>query len=217
MTEHTRAEIDALRPKSPVRGGSSNISAGLGSVTPSGSSQLPMPVNMPMQGHGGNSLHNGRGGFNNPQRMMMQPVMAMGNMAQNDMSMMGWPDMGMNVNMGGMNGMNMGGMPGMNSMGLGLGQQAGLGFSPGNPGFGGFDGGQMPQMQPGAMGMGWMGNGEGQFVDPAGGMWDPGMAEGMMGMNGMGMGGNMIPPGMNGMGMGMGMGQWGGEPFDGPY
>lgn len=216
-------EIDALRPKSPVRGGSGNTNAGMGGGAPSVSSPLPgtVPLAMPMGGPPANMQNGARGGFAGPNRMMMQPVMAMGGMGQNmgggDMSMMGWPEMGM--------GMNMGGMPGMNAMGLGMGQQQGLGF-------GGFDGGGMQQMQQmqgmhqvpqGGMSMGWMGGGDGHFVDPGAGMWDGGMArEGMMGMNGMagnmGMGGNMMGPGMNGMGMGMGMGmgQWG-EGFDGRY
>ncbi|PCH43013.1 MT-A70-domain-containing protein [Wolfiporia cocos MD-104 SS10] len=204
-------EIDALRPKSPVRGGSANASAGMGAPGP------PMNVNTPMaMGHGAGAPNRGQSnGHSNASRMMIPPVMAMGNMGAGDMSMMGWSDMGM-----AMAGMDMGGMASMNNMGLGLGQ--GMGFPGGGQGFGGF-GGQM-QQGAGGMGMGWMGGAEGQFVGNGAGMWDGGMSDNMMGMTGMGgnmgMGPNMMASGMNpnmGMGMGMNMGQWGGESFEGGY
>ncbi|OCH88940.1 MT-A70-domain-containing protein [Obba rivulosa] len=203
-------EIDALRPKSPVRGGSNNMNAGMGSSLPANPAQMGivMPLGMGMAGHSGNANPN-RAGFQNANRMV-QPMMAMANMGAGDVSMMGWPEMGMN--MVGMNmGTPMGGLPGMNAMGMGVGQQ-GMGFTQGAGGFGGFDGGQMH----GGMGMdpnmGWMPGVDGQ-------MWDGGMGEGMMGMSGMGNMGMGVNMGMGGnmnanMGMGMGMGQWGGE---GPY
>ncbi|OBZ74788.1 N6-adenosine-methyltransferase subunit METTL14, partial [Grifola frondosa] len=212
-------EIDALRPKSPVRGGSANTNAGMLSGPTSGAAQMTAPMNMGMSGgHGGGQPIANRGGFNNSNRMMAQPIMTMGGMSAGDVSnmgMMGWPDMGMNVNMGGM-GMAgpMGGMPGMNAMGLGMGQQ-GMGFPQG--GFGGFDGSQMQGAMGMGPGMGWMGNADGQFVD--GGMWDGGMGDGMMGMSGMGNMGNMnmgMNPNMGSNMMGMGMGQWG-DGFEGPY
>ncbi|KAI8972581.1 MT-A70-domain-containing protein [Trametes punicea] len=245
-------EIDALRPKSPVRGGSANPNTGmLPSPAPAGGPMnTPMGIGMGGMGMGGTpgsgGPRGGGGGFANQNRMMGPPQMvpmngmAAGAADMGGMGMMGWPgaDMGMaglgiNVPVGAM-GMNPMGMAMGGGMGVGMGgpAQQGMGFGGGRFG-GGFDGGMGMNA-----GMGWMGSGEGQFMDPSGaGMWDGGMGEGMMGMNAMGnmgaMGGmNAMGQGMGGaiggmrMGMnsgmasnmmGMGMGQWGGEGYEGGF
>ncbi|KZT66741.1 MT-A70-domain-containing protein [Daedalea quercina L-15889] len=228
-------EIDALRPKSPMRGGSANSNTGMGlGVSPGPAQPRPnnLPIAMPMAGGSQN-----RGGFNNQNRMMMQPVMAMNNMPPaGDMGMMGWdmpmnigglnmPSGGMQVNnmnsvpmngMGGMNSMsnmnNMNNMNNINNMN-GMNSMNGMPMGMGQRGMGfapgagqGFGGFDSGQMQGN---MNWMGAPEEQFVGAPGGMWDPSI-EPMMGMNGMGgnvpMGGGMMNPGMNpNVGMNMGM------------
>ncbi|KAI9451253.1 MT-A70-domain-containing protein [Lactarius psammicola] len=187
-------EVDALRPKSPVRGG------GAGNVQPGGTVMVPGSggggAGGPMAGRGVMKAPLGRGPNN-----MMDMGMGMG-MGMNPLGVgvgMGWPHMGMPM-----------GMPGAAGM---MGMVA--------PGFGGagFDGAGM-QMQPG---MGWIGGpgsegGQFQYMDGSGGMWESGgmgdsgmVGDGvanMGGMTNMGMG-NMGMGGMN-MGMGgMGMGQQG--------
>ncbi|KAA1466847.1 MT-A70-domain-containing protein [Dentipellis sp. KUC8613] len=236
-------EIDALRPKSPVRGGSANASAGANAgmgmgmgAGPAGMQGGAMGMNVGMGPRGmgmkaGAGGGVGGGGFKGAQNQMMaqQPMMGMG-MGVGGMDGMGMVNWGGNVgvgmnnmnsmgsmgNMGNMNNMNS--MNSMNSMGnMGnMGNMAGfngmsnmMGMQGGN--FGGFD-----QMQVPVQGMGWMGGDQGQagqYIEGAGagGMWDGGMAEGMMGMGNMQMGMGM---GMQGMGMGN-QGQWNGGGFDG--
>lgn len=198
-------EVDALRPKSPVRGGGGG---GPGNVQPGGGVMVPGGggASGPMGARGMMKAPHGRG----PNNVMMDMNgMGMG-MGMNPLGVgvgMGWPHMGMPM-----------GMPGAAGM---MGMVA--------PGFGGagFDGAGM-QMQPG---MGWLGGhgsdgGQFQYMDGSGGMWDGGgigddgmvgdNAANMGGMNNMAMGnmGNMAMGnmGMGGMGMnmgGMGMGQQG--------
>ncbi|KAI0717767.1 MT-A70-domain-containing protein [Cerioporus squamosus] len=216
-------EIDALRPKSPVRGGSSNTNAGMMNHSGPTSSPMQVPMSMtgPSPGGMGGGAPGGRGGFGNQNRMMGPPMVPMNNMAADmgGMGMMGWSGdmggMGLGINVGGM-GMNamggMNGMNGMNPMGMGMsvGQQGMVqGFGGGGVGNGGrFNGGFDGGMGMGGGGMGWMGNGEGQFMDATGGgMWDGGMGggmgDGMMGMNGMN---GMNNVNMGGMRMGMNSG-----------
>ncbi|KZS99408.1 uncharacterized protein LAESUDRAFT_765567, partial [Laetiporus sulphureus 93-53] len=138
-------EIDALRPKSPVRGGSTNLNAGMGSGAGPAQTGAPGALAMPM-----NPPPNRSGGFQDQNRMMMpQPIMPMNALGVGEIGNMG------NVGMMGWDGMmGMQGMHGMGGMGMGMGVPQGMGFS-------GFDGG---------MGMGW----EEQFGGGRG-MWDEGM------------------------------------------
>ncbi|KAI0632844.1 MT-A70-domain-containing protein [Trametes polyzona] len=239
-------EIDALRPKSPVRGGSSNNpghghnanmnnmngnnNAGGMHATPGGG-----PGMGPSGGGGGrgNNHGHGGGGFGGPNRggMMGPPQMVPG----------GGGAMGMMGGGGGPGWGNEMGMAGLGIAGVPMGMAGPMGMSMASP---------MQQhhsqhqhqhphqhQQHQQQGMGFGGGGGGQFMDA--GMWDgTGMGEspmmsmspmaGMGGMNGMGM-----SPGMNGMGamrmgmnsgmganmMGMGMGQWPGADggFDGGF
>ncbi|KAI0060117.1 MT-A70-domain-containing protein [Artomyces pyxidatus] len=208
------ADIDALRPKSPVRGGP----AGAGGMAWAGAADAR---NVPKGPRGIMKPD-----FPHAQLMAQQPMMGMPMGGVDGMGMVGWGG-------GMMRGMGMGNMMGMGTgMGMGMGQQVmggqgmvgaqGMGMAQqgmGGQGFGGFDGMQ---------GMGWMGgadqSGQGaQFMDHSQ-MWDGGMGEGMnmgmgnmgnMGNMGMGMNmgmGNMM--GMNGMGMGP-QGQWNNGGYDG--
>ncbi|GJE89455.1 MT-A70-domain-containing protein [Phanerochaete sordida] len=233
-------EIDALRPKSPVRGGPPSSSSNMGAMQMSSS---PSGMATPM------SQHTHTRNFNQPPRMMGPPIMLgsvgqmgglggeglalpMQNMAQN----MGWQDP--NVGMGG--GMGMGGAQGMAAMngmgGLGalaaLGNMANLGNMGGNMGGMGMGGMNMNQFGGNggfdAGGMHGMGQWEGQDMMGMAGMGIGGGGMGSMGgnMGGMNMGGGMGMPnamGLNGMGMngavgprmggmngGMGLGSMGG-------
>ncbi|KAI0270648.1 MT-A70-domain-containing protein [Gloeopeniophorella convolvens] len=170
-------DVDALRPKSPVRGGSSNAPGGASmGGTGMGGGGLPMAPRGPA------------GAMMKPQRApgMMDMGMGMGPLA--GFGGMGWP-LGMPLGMvnagfgggGGGGAMQMQMQPGMGWIGAGAGGAGG--------GAGGGDGAQyMEGMWDGDAGNGMMG---------MGGM--PGM--GMGGMGGMNMGGM---PGMGGMNMGMG-------------
>ncbi|KAH9856348.1 MT-A70-domain-containing protein [Lenzites betulinus] len=224
-------EIDALRPKSPVRGGSANPNnSGMLSTPGSSGGSMNTPMSMsgtPGSGGGGR----GGGGMGGMGGMGAMGGM-MGGAWHGDMGMAGL-GLNMPMTMAGMNGMGMG-------MGFGGQQGMGMGGAGGGRfgGGGGFDGGMGNNSNGGGMarnnlnhghghgqgqgqghghngmggggggggggmGMNWMGGGDGQFMDGSGGgMWDGGMSEGsMMGMNPMGNMGGM--GGMNGMG-GMG-------------
>ena len=206
-------EIDALRPKSPVRGGqSSNIS---GTTTMSGS-----------QGVQNNRFSGNRNVHPHMQmmgpQMMMPSVMGMGThqmgmgMGMDDTMMGGWNPMMAGTNhLGGMQAGNVsnmasGGMP-MNNPGMGVnGGVLGLSGMPMQliaqmvQGAGGFN-------QQGIPFNNWTGNEQGQLAMD--GSWEN---EGMIGMNpsmnpgmnpGMMNGMNMANMGMDGMGMGQ---QWNG-------
>jgi len=176
------AEIDALRPKSPVRGGNANTQGQqqMQSGPPRMAPQTPQfqqnqMMMQPMMNMGG----------------AMNPLVGMGNMAagmDGGMGMGNWP-MGMGMNMA--NPMAMGGsMPPMNNMGMNM---MDMGMD------GGMGGGNFyPQGQMGRVPGMWMGADGGE-----GGVWDGRMNEEMFmggaGMQGMG--------GMGGMNMGMGP-QW---------
>lgn len=167
-------EIDALRPKSPVRGGSSNLQGGM-------SGGVSMGI---VRGQGGAVGFMGNVGapMMGQNQMMMgvgAPMMAMG-MPMNAMGMdpsamfgmgggMGLPGMGMGMGM-----MGMPSMPGGQNMGM-------MGMGSSQPGFGmGMVGG----------GVGW-GDGQGQIQVPQGQMSDPsiwGTGSEVQGMMGMGMG-----------------------------
>lgn len=103
-------EIDALRPKSPVRGGSANPNnSGMLSTPGSSGGSMNTPMSMsgtPGSGGGGRGGGGGGGGFGGGNRMMGPPQMV----PMNGMNM--GPDMG---GMGAMAGM--GGMGGMGAMG----------------------------------------------------------------------------------------------------
>ncbi|TBU24816.1 MT-A70-domain-containing protein [Dichomitus squalens] len=178
------ADIDALRPKSPVRGGSTNAGASMMNSAMSAGSPMQMTLSMAGSGGaaGGGGGRGGGGGFGNQGRGVMGPPAMLPTNSMNTMGggmggmgiMGGWggdmgmPGLGINVGMGGMGmgGMSsMGGpMGGMNAMGMaGMGQQ-GMGFGGGGGGHGGgrFGGGGFDgNMGMGMGGMGWMGNGEG--------------------------------------------------------
>ncbi|KAF7798514.1 hypothetical protein EIP86_009735 [Pleurotus ostreatoroseus] len=218
------AEIDALRPKSPVRGGQNNQSGPPPQSGPSGASGMATPMSM---GRGG-------GAFNNPPPRMMGPPIMMGGVNQmggmnpeamglgiQNMQNMPWNDAG--VGMGGMGspmpvgGMNMG--MGGGAQGMGMGNLGGLGnlgnlgnlanLSPmgGNmaANMGGMGMGNMGQFAGGGgfdgAGMQGMGGWEGQD------MMGMGVQMGGMGvqMGGMGMNNAMGLNGMSGMNAGMGM------------
>ena len=209
------SDIEALRPKSPVRGGSSNNNQLPTAPLPSGLPHNPLinmqsnPMssgalsgNVPLgnpRGNGGGRM-SGMGGNSGNMGPPPVPVQAAGganmlNMGGMDPSLMWSPDaMPMQNGMGGMGMNNMGnmGMGGMNGMN-GMNNMGGMG------GMGGLGG--MGNMQ----GMGMMG--VNQMNQQVGGMWDASgnhMGENMMGMSGMGMNGM---GGMGGMNMGMnGMG-----------
>ncbi|KAI0692939.1 MT-A70-domain-containing protein [Cytidiella melzeri] len=192
------AEIDALRPKSPVRGGSSNhphhASAPGGSHQPSGLATPMAGVMSAVRNH------------NPPPRMMGPPIMmgvhnSMGGMGVEGLGLpmqnMAWTDGGVGMGQMGVLGgvaqpMGMGGMGGIGTLGNlnSLGNLANFNNM-----------GPMGGMGMGGMGMGGMGQygGGGQGFE-GGGMHGIGGWEGqeMMGMGGMGMGGV-------GMGGGMGM------------
>jgi hypothetical protein len=175
-------EIEALRPKSPMRPGNSGVSGGVGVGAISGG----VGVGVGSAGMGmnaGNMNADPNMNMNLARRpppqnqMMVSPMMGMG------MPM----DMGMGL--GNMMGMGMGnmGMMGMGNMGvMGMGDIPGAAFQ-------------------------WVGNGDGMWdegmmggVGMGGGM--------NMGNTGMGVGGPAMGMGMGNprMGMGgMGMGQWG--------
>lgn len=172
---NTPTEIDALRPKSPVRGGSSNVNNSSQSNMGAGLPQLPnlpqnlstMAVPMAAQSMGMNSQSPrlGTGGFggggNNYTRS---------NRDSNQNRMMGPPRLGM-VNM---NGMGMGSTPAMGGMGVG---GVGMNGDLGGMGMGGMNGG--------------MGMGTGMGMMP----WQD-----MSGMGGMNVSGGMGGMGVGGMG-----------------
>jgi mRNA (2'-O-methyladenosine-N6-)-methyltransferase len=190
-------EIDALRPKSPTRGGSNNYQ----------NNQAGM--NTGMSGGVAMGMPGGRAGvFNNNQNnamivqnpMMVSPMMGMG--------------VGMSMNgMGGMDGMGVGAWPGM---GMGMGGGVGVGMGPGAMAMGNPMGINMMGMQnmgmsgaQGGFGMpgvgGWDGQSQAQGQGHMDGIWDGGgMGEGMMGMANIGM-----APGMGGME------QWGQGGYEG--
>lgn len=191
-------EVDALRPKSPVRGGGSgNVQSGSGAMGPGSGGGGPMAARGVMK------APHGRGPNN---------MMDMG-MGMNPLGVgvgMGWPHMGMPMGMpgAGMMGMIAPGFGAAGFDGAGMQMQPGMGWI-GGPGS---EGGQFQYMD-GSGGM-WEGGGMGDDgmvgdgVANMGGMTNMGMGNmGNMGMGGMGMG-------MGGMGMGqqggMGMGQQGG-------
>ncbi|KAH9948483.1 MT-A70-domain-containing protein [Amylocystis lapponica] len=182
-------EIDALRPKSPMRGGPANAGGNAGA--------------QPAQ-------TGGQRGFA-PPRMMAPQMMG-------DAGMMAWPEMGMGMGMpmGMSMGMGMGGFGqggagygmGMGNMGANMGGNMG-----GNMGWERqFGDGMWDGMGEGVMGMGGMGNMQGNMQGNMG-------MGGNMGMSGRNMNMNPgMNPGMNpNMGMGMGMGQWRGDGFEGNY
>ncbi|EGO28530.1 hypothetical protein SERLADRAFT_434451 [Serpula lacrymans var. lacrymans S7.9] len=209
-------EIEALRPKSPVRsgnlgpsgGGSSGPGMNMGGGVSGG---VGVGISSPMSGGvsmgirpGGQGMGMRPGGMNQNQ-MMMQPMMGMGMNAMGGMNnlgvgvenmngMVGWPvnALGLNMTMGAMGMGNMG-AGNLNMMGMGMDGMTGGTF-------------HMPNhMQRG--GIGWVGS-EGQ----EGGMWEGNLGDGMMMMNGMGMGMSS----MGGMPMAnMGMGQWNQGSFEG--
>lgn len=190
------SDIDALRPKSPIRGGSTNNGSSGG---------VPLSGGTPAGIGGANMMNSVR--FNNGVRqsgfgMEMGVGMPMG-MGMNSLGMGvgvdgmmggGWPGMQVMGNMG-MTGMEgMGGMPGMNGM---------------NPGMNGMS---VPMMDPQAMqGMNGQGMGmNGMMMAGQGGGYMPmfngmgGWGDGQFGMDGGGWDGSAMMPGMGGMGMG----QW---------
>ncbi|PSS29760.1 hypothetical protein PHLCEN_2v2908 [Hermanssonia centrifuga] len=201
------AEIDALRPKSPVRGGGPPNTGHNSNAGPGSGQGMAAPMGM-----GG-----GRGGgFNPPPRMMGPPIM-MGGMGADHIGLgmqnMGWVDP--NVAMGGMGVGNMGmgghgqGMPGMAGL-PGLANLGNLGNMAGMGGMGGMGMGGMGQMNHQFGGGGF--DGSNMQMQGMGG-WEGqdmmGMGVGMNGMNGMGgMGGAMgmsNAMGLNGMNHNMGM------------
>ncbi|KAI0668886.1 MT-A70-domain-containing protein [Trametes maxima] len=181
-------EIDALRPKSPVRGGSSNPNSGMLSTPGSGG-----PVGMRTPGSGGHVQHGqhghnhgghgqGRGGSGGGGGGFIGP----GGQGRGMMGPPAMVPMGMNA---------MGGAGDVGMMGVGVGPGGGWPAEMGMAGLG-------LSVPVGAMGMNGMGG--------MGGMGGINGMNGMGSMNGMninGMGG-MGP--MNGMGMGVGMGNFGG-------
>ncbi|KAF7966980.1 hypothetical protein HWV62_36316, partial [Athelia sp. TMB] len=183
------AEIDNLRPKSPVRGGSSNHHQ-QGQNHVQGQGQM---FNQGMGvGVGMNPMNAMAMGMNNMGGMGNMGMMGMGRGMAAPMNNMNMSNMGV---MGPMGNMSMGNM-GMGNMGMGMGMGMGRG-------------GQMnmnPMMMQNQM-MGMIGGGNPGMMGGAGGagmegMW-PGMQPGMQpGMSGMMSQGGM---GVNGMGM-MGMG-----------
>ncbi|OJA20943.1 hypothetical protein AZE42_03495 [Rhizopogon vesiculosus] len=183
-------EIEALRPKSPMRPGNSGVSGGVGvGVAISGGVGV---------GVGSAGLGMNAGNMNADPTMNMNLVRrppSQNQMMVSPMMGMGMPmDMGMGL--GNMMGMGMGnmGMMGMGNMGvMGMGDMPGAAFP-------------------------WVGNGDGMWDE--GMMGGVGMGGGMnMGNAGMGVGGPGMGMGMGignprmGMG-GMGMGQWG-QGYDG--
>ncbi|KAI0830122.1 MT-A70-domain-containing protein [Trametes gibbosa] len=201
-------EIDALRPKSPVRGGGSanpNSSGGM-HPTPNSGGGSQMGTPMSMSGTpGGGGRGGGGGGFGGANRMMGPPQMVPMN------GMGASPDMG---GMGGMGGMgNMGGMGGMGAMGA-MGAMMAGGW-PGDMGMaglglnmpinlGGMNGMGMGMVFGGQQAMGMGGAGGGRFG--GGGGFDGGMG-------GNGNGGGMSRNNHNhghGQGQGQGHGGMGG-------
>jgi len=205
-------EIDALRPKSPVRGGQS--------------SNLPGPATS----SGSQGMQNNRFSGNRPNvhpnmqmmgpQMMMPPVMNMGAHqmgmgigAMDDTLMGGWNPMMAGANRVG--GIQAGNMSNIANGGMSM-NNPGMGVSGGALGLGGIPMHLMAQMLQGAGGFpqqglpfnNWSGNEQGQFAMD--GSWENesmiGMSPSMM--NGMNMANmNMTNMGMNGMGMGQ---QWNG-------
>jgi mRNA m6A methyltransferase non-catalytic subunit len=204
-------DIDALRPKSPVRGQSSNLP---GPVITSGSQGMQ---NNRFSGNRSNVHPNMQ--MMGPQ-MMMPPVMSMGahqmGMGVMDDTLMG----GWNPMMAGANhlgGMQAGNLPNIgNGGGMTMNNQGMSGVNGGALGLGGMPMQLIAQMVQGAGGFsqqglpfnGWPGNEQGgQFGMDGSGWENEGMNPGMM--NGMNMGNmNMGNMGMNGMGMGQ---QWNGS------
>lgn len=198
------SEIDALRPKSPIRAGQSTTAA-VGATTPAG---VGVAAGGVVPGRMNQNI--GLSGINAPQptgpnQLMMQQMMPMG-MQQLPMGMGAGVDEIMaswNPMMGGMAGMAPAGMPGMN-IGVGgmgmpmMGNMANMGFQAQGNNFGpAMFNGNMP-----GVGLPW---GDQFGMD---GGWDN--ESGMMGLG--------MNPLAGGMGMGpgtMGMGQWGpNAPFD---
>jgi hypothetical protein len=173
------SDIEALRPKSPVRGGSSNIQNNQQPKPPQQHNQQQQQqqhhhqMQQQQQQHINNmNLMNMGMNMGQPQfpnhPMMVPQMMAMAN-GMDQMGMMGWPPGGgMNINM--------------------LGPQ---GFQR-PPGFNPMQGMQMQMGMPGMMPT-WI---DPNFAAPDG-VWNPAM----MGMPG--------PHNMGGGGMSMDMGQWG--------
>ncbi|KAJ8075015.1 regulatory protein [Marasmius tenuissimus] len=195
------SDIDALRPKSPFRPGSTTAGAGGGG----GGSSGGVPVGMGTQAP---RFNNGNRGVNLPSNVMMgvgQPgafgmmnQMGMGNMGMNGMNgmdgmggmvpgMAGMGGWGGGMNMGGMNGMA---VPGMNMHmgGMGMGNMSMPGMMQG----GGFQQ-QMPMFQHGSpaaammqMGVGGSGQWDQGGQNQAQYDWDGEMVN--MGSNGHGLG-----------------------------
>ena len=205
------SEIDALRPKSPVRGGqSSNIP---------GSTIMSGPQGVQNNRFSGNrNVHPHMQQMMGPQ-MMMPSVMGMGahqmgmGMGMDDSLMGGWNPMMAGTNH--MGGMQAGNVSNMASGGIAM-NNPGMGVNGGVLGLSGMPMQLIAQMVQGAGGFnqqgvpfnGWSGNEQGQLAMD--GNWEN---EGMMGMNpGMMNGMNMANMNMANMGMdGMGMGQqWNG-------
>ncbi|ETW79732.1 hypothetical protein HETIRDRAFT_419396 [Heterobasidion irregulare TC 32-1] len=168
-------EIDALRPKSPMRGGGSHSN---------------MPANSGMGapvGPRGNKLGGPKNSLPAPNQMITQQQI-MGMNMMDGMGMVGW------------------GASGMGNMGMGNMMIPGMGM--GGPVFGGFDGMSMQGMGSGAWG--GMGRDQGQGAQFMDGMWEGGMGDGMMGMNGMVNTGNNMGTNMGPNMAGMAMGNMGG-------
>lgn len=194
-------EIDALRPKSPVRGGSSNHNQGgmgmSGGVGMGGGGGVSGGVGVGM----GMGMGRGRGGgFNSGpnnnamgqnHQLMVSPMMGMG-MPMNTM-----------VGPGGMDGMG-GAWPGM-GMGMGVGMLGNPMGIMGMQNMQGMQGMAMGSPQGGfGMAVGWDAQGHGHGHNQMDGMWEGGMGDGMMAMGNMG-----------NLGMGGGMGQWGQPGYEG--
>ncbi|KAG2123422.1 MT-A70-domain-containing protein [Suillus clintonianus] len=180
-------EIDALRPKSPMRSGNSGVSGGVGVAISGGVGVGSAGVGMNAGNMNTDPNMNMQLGRRQPSQnqMMVSPMMGMG------------IPMDMGMGMGNMMGMGMGnmGMMGMGNMGvMGMGDMPGTAFQWVGDGDRMWEDGMMAGMgMGGGMGMGNTGMGVG----------GPGM--------GMGMGMGNSRMGMGGMGM---HGQWG-QGYDG--
>jgi len=206
------AEIDALRPKSPIRPGQANTSLNSGQVSGGQMNPAAGPRLMaPRPGFANNPMVQNQ--FLAQNAMMMGPMMGMP------------PQMGMGMGMGGhmeeMMGGWVNGMPGM-----AIGNMAAMGhrhqvqnmalgqIAPGVPS-GGHVHVNMPMQMMGQMG-GFQGGGSG-YGQPGGAIFNPGLNNqyGMEGnWEGENMGNMMGSMGMGLNGMNMGNQHWGGS---GPY
>ncbi|CAA7262608.1 unnamed protein product [Cyclocybe aegerita] len=216
------AEIDALRPKSPVRPGQTTSTnpghAGSGGGSGGALTAQAMGMGAGMGGlsaprfqganRGGGGVGGGQGQMMGQNQMMVQPVMGMGahqmaamGMGNIDEMMGGWnPMMG---GIGGMGGVNASG--GMGNRGMGMGNvNAGMGGGISSGAMGNIGPmGAMPMQMMGQMGIGNVGVGgfPMQGAGPFGTVFNSGMnAWGDQGQFGMG---EAWDDGMNGMNMNM--------------